>query len=153
MMLGIHIKILLKTQNLQQMENIKKQLRKEVKLPIRHSLNRQLHTIHGEKYTMPSMTTPDMGMSPKEILQRYATGRPLTKNRFMNATGDAYTPEVRKLDFTEMEELQARNAAYIKELEKQRDERYARHLEQKRNATAAGKDAKDGTDAKDDKAA
>lgn len=91
----------------------------EIVVPIVPSLRHQLRyvPVPGEVNNNPSMTVPDMSLSVQEILQRYAQGRPLSVSSNLHFTGDDYTPDVRKMDLTELEDMRRQNAERINELQ------------------------------------
>lgn len=80
-----------------------------------------------ELNTLPSLTVPDQSMSVDEILQRFATGRPIPDlSSKMTYTGDQYLPDLKRLDLVEQQELIDRNKQHINDLEgrlKQRQQR------------------------------
>lgn len=57
----------------------------------------------------PSKTVPDQALSVKEILQRYAQGRPLhiDNSSRLTYTGDEYAPDVRTMDLVDIDRLKA----------------------------------------------
>lgn len=69
--------------------------------------------------TLPSMTEPDQSLSIKDCLTRFAQGKPITKTRKAVYTGDNYTPDLRKMDLTEMHELAAENRGAIRKLKQE----------------------------------
>lgn len=70
------------------------------KRKLRHSLNYE--GSKGEVNTQPSETVPDQSLTVKEIYQRFASGRPLSKSRNLHFTGDDFFPESRSLDLVDM---------------------------------------------------
>lgn len=70
-----------------------------------------------------SQTVPDMSMSVQEIMIRFASGRPLSFSRNLVYTGDDYTPDLRSMDLSEIQELQEENSAHIRRLTDEINER------------------------------
>lgn len=61
----------------------------------------------GEVNNSPSRTKPDMTFTIKQLLQRFAAGKPLTKSNNLAYTGAQVLPEIKKLDMTDLTELSA----------------------------------------------
>lgn len=78
--------------------------------------NRLPRLSDGEYTNKPSKTVPDMAMTPEEILLRFRQGKPLTKSNNLVFTGDAFTPEVRKMDLTELFDMKAANEERLQKL-------------------------------------
>ena len=51
------------------------------------------------------ITIPNQALTVQEIMQRFASGRPIPKSVNMMYTGDDYTPDVRRMDISEYEDL------------------------------------------------
>jgi len=79
----------------------------------------------GEINDQPDMTVPDMSMSIREIMLRYASGQPLSLNTHLHYGGDEYYPDPREMDLTDIDDLKERNALRIKELEQKRQDEIA----------------------------
>jgi len=72
----------------------------------------------GENNNQPSLTVPDMAMSVQEILQRFATGRPIPDfSNNLHYGGEDYYPDMKKLDLVEQQEIIEINNRRIQELE------------------------------------
>lgn len=102
---------------------------------IRHYLNRQNHSKKGEIFKEPSLTMPDMSMSVNEILIRFSQGKPLSLSQNLVYTEDEWTPDVRTMDLSQIQELQEQNTEYIlrtqREIEEKRKLRNEAKKEQK----------------------
>lgn len=99
---------------------------------IRTSMNYDHTENKGEQYTLPSLTTPDMSMTVRELAIRYAQGLPLKQNPNLVYTGDTLLPDVRKMDLVEYEqaikaneERIERRKAELKQFEEVRKQRRA----------------------------
>lgn len=76
---------------------------------------------------LPSMTEPDQTLTLREMLTRYAQGKPLSKNR-LAFHGDEIMPDIRTLDMEEIvslrldvdERINNLNAKIAEKIEKQR---------------------------------
>lgn len=90
---------------------------------IRHYLSYNHADSIGEQFTLPSLTVPDMSLTPAEILIRFSQGRPLMASRNLMYTGDDYLPDLRKYDLTEVQELEETNKQQLYELQTKLDER------------------------------
>lgn len=88
----------------------------------------------------PSMTEPDQCLSLREILQRYAQGKPLTKNNRLMYTGDDFTPDLRSMDLVEIDDLKKEVDQNIKEiqLDLKRSEARAKQAAKKAEAEKQG---------------
>lgn len=73
--------------------------------------------------TLPSSTVPDMAMSAREILIRFAQGRPVSVSNKLHYTGDEYLPDVRKMDLVERDEMIEANKSVINTLKKEIDDK------------------------------
>lgn len=76
----------------------------------------------GEKNSDPSLTVPDMAMSPAEIMRRFAQGRGVPQSPNLVFTGDEYLPDMRTMDLVDIENLTAENQHKIKMLSAQLQE-------------------------------
>lgn len=75
--------------------------------------------IPGEINTMEIVTIPNQAMTVQEIMQRFASGRPIPKSVNMMYTGDDYTPDVRRMDISEYEDLKEATRNEVELLQKQ----------------------------------
>lgn len=73
----------------------------------------------GEINTMEIVTIPNQAMTVQEIMQRFASGRPIPKSVNMMYTGDDYTPDVRRMDISEYEDLKEATRNEVEQLQKQ----------------------------------
>lgn len=73
----------------------------------------------GQKFTMPSQTTPDQTMSMKTILERYAKGLPVADGKEPIWDEDPENSagiNPRTLDLVDLQEMGLKNAERIKDL-------------------------------------
>lgn len=102
--------------------------------------DKKLYSHRFEYNPAPSMTTPDMAMTPREILKRFANGQSLSKSNnlmFQQPEGqdgidyDVY-PDLRKMDITEIQEMvewnQKRTQEIEDEIKTKRKERFKQRL-------------------------
>lgn len=68
-----------------------------------------------EKFTLPSMTIPNMAMTPRELIIRFASGLPLEGSKTPIYEGEMDLPDIDKMDIIERDE-------YYQELKRQRQE-------------------------------
>lgn len=73
----------------------------------------------GEINLEPSMTEPDMALTPQQILERFTAGRPLPQSENLFYSGDEYLPDFRTLDISEISDIIADTDMQIKELQQQ----------------------------------
>lgn len=72
-----------------------------------------------EVNNMPSVTVPDMSLSVKQIMDRYAKGLPLEGVRVPIYEGEEFeTPDMSKLDLSERYELIQENRERIMQIQK-----------------------------------
>jgi hypothetical protein len=78
----------------------------------------------GQKFTMKSRVVPDMSLTPKELLQRYAKGLPLGGYDPNAAMWDDENDgvDIRKLDLVDIQLLQENNLEKLEELKQRQDE-------------------------------
>lgn len=79
----------------------------------------------GKKFTMPSMTVPDMTMSMRTILDRYAKGLPVADAKeaiWDDEAEESMGINPRTLDLVELQELGVKNKEKISHLEKLKKE-------------------------------
>ena len=65
------------------------------------------------------ITIPNQALTVQEIMQRFASGRPIPKSVNMMYTGDDYTPDVRRMDISEYEDLKEATRIEVERLQKQ----------------------------------
>lgn len=100
--------------------------------------------IPGEINSMEIVTIPNQAMTVQEIMQRFASGRPIPKSVNMMYTGDDYTPDVRKMDISEYEDLKEATRINIEQLHKQikdKANKKANDEQQARNEAQASNEA------------
>lgn len=82
-----------------------------------------------EKPVGKSMTVPDMALSIKEILDRFARGLPLDNERIPMYHGEDMPPDIKKMDLSEVEDLKRENAELILQQQKDLQEQGIRYQE------------------------
>lgn len=80
-------------------------------------LETEEHCFQPEENNLPSLTEPNMALTPKQILERFATGRPVDVSSNLEYTGEEYFPDIRTMDLTEISDLMEENALHISQLE------------------------------------
>lgn len=63
------------------------------------------------------VTIPNQALTVQEIMQRFASGRPIPKSVNMMYTGDDYTPDVRRMDISEYEDLKEATRIELEQLQ------------------------------------
>jgi len=81
----------------------------------RNHFNYNQFKIRYEYSDKPSQTIPDQTMSVKEILSRYSRGLPLEGNKTPIYNGEEIIPDLRRMDLSEIQEMQQENQRYITE--------------------------------------
>lgn len=95
---------------------------------------------NGEVNKEASMTKPDMTYTVKEILSRWASGKPIMGTNDHVYTGEANTPDLRKMDLTEIEALAKENQRSIElRLKEYEDYKRKEQIRKKEQAEAASK--------------
>lgn len=92
-----------------------------------------------------SMTVPDQSLTIRQIMVRYAQGKPLSiydRRKTLTYTGDDYTPDVRAMDLVEETELREKTALEIQEhlktLEEVKKKREAKKAADKKTTDESG---------------
>lgn len=83
-----------------------------------------------------SLTKPNDALTIKEILQRHVQGIPYSVNMVDPVFSEVFIPQVKRMDFTEIEELKKVNRARAEHLQNEID----KAVEQKAKAELALKD-------------
>lgn len=101
-------------------------------MQIKNNYNAHKHTRNYEVNIKPSMTVPDQTMGLKELLDRFARGLPLTgKVKEPQFHGEDMPPDLKKMDLTEIHELQRKVAKDIErmkqELQQQQEQQNAKN--------------------------
>jgi hypothetical protein len=102
-------------------------------MKIRNQYNREPRV--NTRFTQPSLTIPDQGLTIKQILNRYAKGLPLGGVDPNSAIYDDESEGIdpRKLDLVEIQELQSETLDKLNRLKQEAQERSTQHLEIEKN--------------------
>jgi hypothetical protein len=83
----------------------KSNAKKYIMQKVKNSLNYDYKEQKGEVNTLPSMTIPDLTMSIRTIVDRYAKGLPVTAFTPIYEGEDFYMPDPKTLDLVDRAEL------------------------------------------------
>lgn len=69
-----------------------------------------------EIYNYISKTEPNMALTPQQVLERFATNRPVEFSNNMHYTGEEYYPDIAGMDLVEIDQLMIDNQTEISHL-------------------------------------
>lgn len=82
---------------------------------IKTMMNKHEFTFTGEANHLPSKTVPDQSLSPKQLLERFSRGLPLTGAYEPVYNGDVELPDFNRMDISEIAQLKDNVAKDIAE--------------------------------------
>lgn len=100
-----------------------------------------------------SKTVPDMSMSVQEIMMRFASGRPLSFSKNLVYTGDDYTPDLRSMDLSEIDDLRQENMDHIRRLNDELNERREKRRQARKKKESDSQEPNPQQDATDERSA